>query len=128
MISSIFFGATHAIFQQSLIAFSVGMVLAFVAIQSGSILPAIGFHIVHNSLGLLIKHATPYLADENHPLHWLMRDLTAEGQLYHWPVIACSALVGGAILFWFHRMPYQHTAEESLHEAIEHQSARWLPS
>ena len=127
VISSIFFGATHAIFQQSLIAFSVGMVLAFVAIQSGSILPAILFHIVHNSLGLLIKYATPYLADENHPLHWLMRDLRAEGHLYHWPVIACSALVGGAILYWFHRLPYQRTAEESLHEAMEHQSARWLP-
>jgi sodium transport system permease protein len=125
--SSIFFAATHAIFQQSLVAFLVGMVLAYVAIQSGSILPAMLFHIAHNSLALLVKQVTPRLADEGHWLHWLVRDATAEGQLYRWPVIACSLVAGAVILVWFHRLPYARTAEESLQEAIDHQSAHWLP-
>ncbi|MGD9719699.1 MAG: ABC transporter permease subunit/CPBP intramembrane protease [Pirellulales bacterium] len=127
VISSIFFAATHAIFQQSLIAFAVGLVLGYVAVQSSSIVPAVLFHVTHNSLGLLLKHATAYLADENHWLHWLMRDVSAEGQLYHWPVVLVSVGAAAAILVWFHRLPYARTAEEKLHEAIEHQSAHWLP-
>jgi sodium transport system permease protein len=125
--SSIFFAATHPIFQQSLVAFVVGLVLAYVAIQSGSILPAVVFHITHNSLGLLVKQATPRLADRGHWLHWLMGDASGQGPLYHWPIIVCSLLAAWAILAWFHRLPYARTPEESLEEAIEHQSAHCLP-
>ncbi len=105
----------------------LGMVLAFMAVQSGSIFPAMVFHIVHNSLGLLIHHASPQLADGNHWLHWLLRDANADGPMYQWPVIAGSVLASLAIMAWFHRLPYSHTPEESLQEAIEHQSAHWLP-
>ncbi len=127
VVSSIFFGATHAIFQQSLIACLVGMVIGFLAIQSGSIFPAVLFHIVHNSLALLLKQITPALAQEGHWLHWLFRDVSDEGQLYHWPVVGCSLLASIAILIWFHKLPYARTPEESLQEAIDHQSAHWLP-
>jgi sodium transport system permease protein len=128
VLSSIFFGATHAIFQQSLIACLVGMVIGFLAIQSGSLLPGVLFHVVHNSMGLLIKQLTPSLAQEDHWLHWLVRKTTDEGQLYHWPVVLFSVAASGAILFWFQRLPYARTAEESLQEAIDHQSPQWLPS
>ncbi|HEY2417688.1 MAG TPA: ABC transporter permease subunit/CPBP intramembrane protease, partial [Steroidobacteraceae bacterium] len=62
VVSSIFFGAAHAIFQQSVIACLVGMILGFLAIQSGSLLPAVLFHVVHNSMGLMLKQATDGLA------------------------------------------------------------------
>jgi sodium transport system permease protein len=127
-ISSIFFGATHAIFQQSLVACLVGMVLGYLAVQSGSILTSILFHVVHNSLALVIKQATPALNDPQHWLHWLMRDATAEGQLYHWPVVALSLVGSVLILAWFHRLPYARTPEERLQEAIDHQSGKWQPS
>ena len=127
VVSSIFFAATHAIFQQSLVAFAVGIVLAVLAIQSGSIWPAILFHITHNSLAVIVGRATLRLSDDAHWLHWLMNDPSAGGPLYHWPVIAGSVAASVAILYWFHRRPYARTAEESLHEAIEHQSAHWLP-
>jgi sodium transport system permease protein len=127
VISSVFFAATHAIFQQSLVAFALGLVLGFVAIQTGSILPAILFHITHNSLGLLLKDMPSRLADKGHWLHWLARD-AAEGEpLYRWPVIVGSLAASAAILFWFHRQPYDRTREESLQEAIDRQSAHWLP-
>jgi hypothetical protein len=41
--------------------------------------------------------------------------------------VAVSVTVGGALLYWFHKLPYARTPEESLQEAIEHQSAHWLP-
>ncbi|MFW6171664.1 MAG: ABC transporter permease subunit/CPBP intramembrane protease, partial [Planctomycetota bacterium] len=53
LISSLFFGITHGILQQSISAVMLGMVLGFVAIQTGSLFPAIIFHFTYNSLGLL---------------------------------------------------------------------------
>jgi sodium transport system permease protein len=128
ILSSIFYGASHALFQQSLIACLLGAVIGFLAIQTGSLLPGVLFHIVHNSLALSVSQVMPALADEQHWLHWLMRGTQEEGQLYHWPVVIGGLLVGIGILAWFLRLPYARTPEETLQEAIEHQSARWMPS
>ncbi len=127
-LSSVFFGAVHVFFQQSILACLLGMVIGFVAVQSGSLLPAIVFHFVHNALGVLLKPAGEALADKNHWLHWLMRDSVDGGPLYHWGVIALGLAASAAILYWFHRLPYARTPEESLQEAIEHQTAQWQPS
>ena len=62
VISSVFFGAAHAIFQQSLIACLVGMVIGFIAIQTGSLLPGVLFHIIHNSMALLVQQFAPATA------------------------------------------------------------------
>ncbi len=127
IVSSLFFASTHAIFQQSLVAFALGLVLGFVAVQTGSILPAILFHVTHNSLAILLKNLSTRLEDPGHWLHWLAQNVSADEPLYRWPVIAASLLVSVAILVWFHRLPYPRTREESLQEAIERQSAHWLP-
>jgi sodium transport system permease protein len=126
-LTSILFGATHAIFQQSLVACIVGVVIGFIAIQTGSLLPGILFHLVNNSLALVIKMASPALADERHWLHWLVRAEADDGQLYHWPVILLGLAASGLLLYWFHKLPYSRTPEESLQEAIERQQAQWLP-
>ena len=51
--SALLFGLTHGILQQSLIASLVGVVLGYVAVQSGSILPCMVFHLCHNSLAIV---------------------------------------------------------------------------
>jgi sodium transport system permease protein len=127
VITSIFFGAAHALIQQSIVACLVGMVLGFIAIQTGSILPCILFHVVHNSMAVVVQKLLTAAGDHAHWVSWLVRDGAAEGPLYHWPVVVVSAVAGAGILYWFHRLPYARTAEESLQEAIEHQSANWLP-
>ena len=127
VVSSIFFGAAHAIFQQSLIACLLGMIIGFIAIQTGSLLPGVLFHIVHNSMALIVQRITPAAGDEHSWLLWLMHDASEQGHLYQWPVVAASVLASVAILLWFHRLPYVRTPEETLREAIEHQSAQWLP-
>ena len=66
ILSSILFGATHSIFQQSLITCLVGIVIGFLAIQSGSLWPGVLFHVTHNALGLFVHGATESLADEHH--------------------------------------------------------------
>jgi sodium transport system permease protein len=127
VISSIFFGAAHALFQQSIVACLVGLILGFIAVQTGSILPCILFHVVHNSMAVVVQKVLTSTGEKAYWVSWLVRDGSAEGQLYHWPVVVASVLAGGGILYWFHRLPYARTAEESLQEAIEHQSANWLP-
>jgi sodium transport system permease protein len=126
VISSVFFGAAHALFQQSLVAALVGLVLGYLAVQTGSLLPCILFHAVHNSMAVVVQKLARPTA-EPHWLDWLLRSPESSGLLYHWPVVVASALAGAGILYAFHRLPYAKTAEESLQEAIEHQSPTWLP-
>src|SRR5262249_11740824 len=128
IVSSIFFAATHAIFQQSLLACLAGMVIGFIAIQTGSLLPGILFHIVHNSIAVLLERFVPRELGEGHWLQYVLRDAAAEDSLYTWPVVALSFVISAAILYWFHKLPYARTPEESLQEAIEHQSPHWQPS
>ncbi len=52
VISSLLFGVTHGILQQSISATLVGIVIGYVAVQTGSLLPGIAFHLVYNALGL----------------------------------------------------------------------------
>ncbi len=127
LVSSLFFGATHALFQQSIVASLVGAILGYVAVQSGSIWPCILFHAIHNSLGVLVQRAIGDAADRPEWLQWIVREAPANGMLYHWPVVLASICVSAAILYWFHRQPYARTPEESLQEAIDHQSAHWMP-
>jgi sodium transport system permease protein len=127
VVSSIFFGAAHVLFQQSLIACLLGMVIGFLAVQTGSLLPGVLFHVVHNSLFVFLAQFSPAATDEHHWLHWLMAGAADEAPLYRWPVVACSLLASVVILIWFHKLPYARTAEESLQESIDHKSAHWLP-
>ena len=91
------------IFQQSLVAFALGLVLGFVAVQTGSVLPAILFHVTHNSLAILLKNLSTRLEDPGHWLHWLAQNASADEPLYRWPVIAASLLVSVAIIQWFEK-------------------------
>jgi sodium transport system permease protein len=125
VLASIFFAATHAIFQQSIVACALGMVIGFIAVQTGSLWPCILFHAVHNSLSLVIGHFATVAAEPDHWARWIIRDGTDAGQLYHWPIVVVSVVASGIILAWFHRLPYLRTPEESLQEAIDNQSGQW---
>ena len=123
ILTSIFFGVTHPIFQQSLVACVVGVLLGFIAVQTGSILPGIVFHMVHNSLGLLLPRSLPqWLAD--HPaLHWLVgspRPAMIISLRWH---SLLSAAASGLLIAWFQRLAYARTDEETLQEAIQQQVA-----
>ena len=127
IVSSVFFGATHALLQQSIVASLVGAVLGFIAVQTGSLWPCILFHVVHNSMAVVVGRAVGEVGERPEWLGWLMRETAADGQLYRWPLVVVSVLASAGILYWFHRQPYARTPEESLQEAIDHQSAHWLP-
>jgi sodium transport system permease protein len=106
IISSLFFGATHTILQQSLIATVFGTVLAYLAVQSGSLLPSLLFHLIHNGLSLFVDER---LCDkktiEDLSLGWLIDLDSSWEQLYRWPVVAVGVLIAGGVIWWLKHLP-----------------------
>ncbi|HEV2970250.1 MAG TPA: ABC transporter permease subunit/CPBP intramembrane protease [Pirellulales bacterium] len=112
VISSLFFGISHQVLQQSLVAFAVGMLIGYIAVQSGSIWPGLVFHATYNSLG------------------WLQFVWNKEIDriLQEQPALAWSLLFVGAVIVlwlanWFGKLDYQPTKEEQLQESIEKEAA-----
>ncbi len=123
-ISSIFFGVIHPIFQQSLVACMVGMVIGYIAVQSNSLLPGILFHMTHNALALAASKWTAEVPAGN---PWTER-LLGEGIFhYAWYVIAISSLATLAILGWFRRLSYPKFEEEKLRELLDRPASRSIP-
>jgi len=117
VISSLLFGVTHGILQQSISATLVGLVIGYVAVQTGSLLPGIVFHLVYNTLG--VSAALGGGA-------WWASLLQVDGETadYRWLVIVAGTLLSVAILAWFHRLPHATTPEEELRKALSQPSAR----
>jgi sodium transport system permease protein len=118
VISSLFFGITHLVIQQSLIASLVGVVIGYVAVQTGSLLPGILFHFVHNSIGLLAGHfvESPYR-------DWFLK-VSPEGDYqFHWWVVLLAIVGAFGLLDWFRRLPDARSPEEKLQETIDQPAA-----
>ncbi len=147
VVSSLFFGASHMLLQQSLLATVMGLVLGYLAIQTGSIGPSIVFHLSHNGLSLLVGSLDPAAVDKHPALVWLgswnnpaaaafghalcallesiawLRAGSAEtGLEYRLPVAAVGALAAAALLLWLRKLPYARTPEEAQHELLEARS------
>ena len=128
--SALFFGLTHAILQQSLTACLLGMVIAFIAVQTNSLLPGMVFHMCHNSFLFLAPKLFAFL-DRHAASHLLgrwyvcLRDAIiipgrGEGEYsFHWYVAAGGFVVAALILAWFQWLPAPKTPEEELQEAID---------
>ncbi len=125
ILSSAFFGVMHGLLQQSVTAFVLGLLLGYLAVQTSSLLPCIAFHGIHNALQLAAAtFLTPALV-EAHP-GW--RAIVEESSflpgsvVYRAPLVIGSILASGLLLYWFRTLPFTPTAEESLQEALDHQS------
>lgn len=119
VISSLFFGLTHAVLQQSISATLVGMVLAYIVVQSGSLWTSVAFHFVYNSLGLAAFFLAPDVSDGVHWWNWF-GELKGGGFVYHWPVAVAGTLLSIIILWWFHRQPRDLSPEERISEVLHH--------
>lgn len=120
--SSIFFGLTHAILQQSLVACLVGIVIGYIAVQTGSLLPCIVFHLVHNSLGVLAAEWTAEVVQRTPALDMLMVESNG-GLVYRWSVVIGGVVAAAVLLHWFSTLRYSMTEEERLQAKIRRASA-----
>ncbi|HJT30551.1 MAG TPA: ABC transporter permease subunit/CPBP intramembrane protease [Pirellulales bacterium] len=123
LISSIFFGIVHGMLQQSIVACIMGLVIGYLAVQTGSLLPAIVYHLTTNSLPLLVGQWIEQPAFRPAAWSWLLVRQEEVPYLFTWPATALGGLVAAGLLYWFHRLPYARTAEETLQAALERQRA-----
>ncbi len=123
-LSSVAFGLVHPILQQQIAAAAVGMVLGYLAVQTGSLLVCMVFHAMYNGLVLVISEMSQQVNGSlaNPQLSWLFQ---GEAKFQPW-VLVVSAMGTIAILVWLHRLPYRRTKEEQLQEAREHSLVRAL--
>jgi|YNPBryunderm2012_1023409.scaffolds.fasta_scaffold00085_4 sodium transport system permease protein len=86
--TALFFGLTHPVLQQAMAACVVGMVIGFLAYRTGSILPAMAFHFVYNTISLGLAF-------------WAGQQTPSVGSVYPWPVVLASMTLSGLLLGWF---------------------------
>jgi sodium transport system permease protein len=126
VLTAAFFGATHAILQQSIGALVVGVVLGYIAVKTGSILPAVLYHATHNALSVLSQRVTLELVNEHWWLRLVLRE-SGDGESWSYDPFftLASALLGASILLWYKSLPYEATKEEAL-EAVRDRSPKAL--
>jgi len=116
-ISAVAFGAIHMILQQKITAAIVGVVIGYLAVQTGSLLPCVVFHLIHNSLGIAIAHWTER-REATQPNGLLARLFSGPDALaYHPGSLAACAVCTAAILWSLRGTPYRPTREEQIEEA-----------
>lgn len=117
--SAVFFGLTHGILQQSLIASLTGVVIGMIAVQSGSLLPGILFHLVHNGLALASMQFGPSLLER---LPWLRSAAEVSeggGIVYSWSAVMAGGALAIALVAWLECLPHSKSAEEEEQERID---------
>ena len=118
--SALFFGATHAILQQSMSAAVLGIVLGYLAVQTGSLLVTILFHFMYNALSLSMALAVEL---PGQPIMGMIFRQTPDGIEYQPYMVILSGILSVAILLWFRRLPCESTREESLQQALDQEWA-----
>jgi sodium transport system permease protein len=106
VISSLFFGLTHGMIQQSLAAAMVGAVIGYIAVQTNSLLPGMVFHFTHNSFSAIASRVTPELIERYPLLHWILKPTGSDTltHTYHLAWVVMSGVLGFALLLYFRRL------------------------
>ena len=119
-ISSLFFALAHGLLQQSLSAFVVGAIIGYIAVQTGSLLPAIAFHFTHNALAICVSRVPVEWAENNAWTRFALQ-ISEGGILYDWKLSLVLTGCAVGLLYWFKNQPYQRYEEESLMEELAHE-------
>ncbi|MCH5376581.1 MAG: ABC transporter permease subunit [Planctomycetes bacterium] len=121
VISSLFFGVTHGMLQQSLSAIALGIVLGFIAVRTGSLLPCIAFHFTHNGLSVMVSRLSADTGTHGGWLDWLLRRDVGQATDFHYstPVVIASIIFAMLLLRWFQRLPFERSFEERLQDTAD---------
>jgi len=115
-LAAVFFGMAHGLIQQSLAAATLGVAIGYIAVQTGSLVPCVLFHLTYNAL-MFATPTLPQLAQQRPLLAKLFHEAAPGQVLYNWPVVAICAAAAVVPFVWLHRLPYQATREEQISDA-----------
>ena len=94
-----------------------GCIIAYIAVQTGSLWPGMVYHLVHNTL-VYLAGITNFDIQKT-SLRRLQWQLPDGSFMYRPEVILASVVFALVLLVWFSRFPYRRTQEETLQESIE---------
>lgn len=121
-VSSVFFGATHGLMQQSIAAAILGLLLGYIAVQTNSILPGMVFHVCYNSLGILLNSWSRTSGAETFHGRGLF-EFADGGVAYSWTATIFGGLLAAMLIAWFHRLPLRNgNGQANQHDGIESHS------
>ncbi|MGI9517854.1 MAG: ABC transporter permease subunit/CPBP intramembrane protease [Pirellulaceae bacterium] len=111
IISALLFGIAHGILQQSIMASFVGVVLGVLAVQTGSLLPCIAYHAMHNALPVLMSLFPAHATDQ----FWLgyVFETSSSGAIqYTWFASIVMPLFGLGLLVWLWKFSNRNISRE----------------
>jgi sodium transport system permease protein len=102
VMSSIAFGIVHMIPQQVFNATLLGLVLAALALRSGSLVPGIIFHLIFNGTQVIASRLLTTTENLDAMKRWgiYKAEAVAEAPQFTWGVLAGCALLAAPLLWW----------------------------
>jgi sodium transport system permease protein len=122
LLASIFFGITHGILQQSIVATLLGLGIGFIAVQTRSLLPAVLYHMAHNALAVCGGWLASPQAGENVLVGAVFGTASDPGFLYSWAILPLFAILALWLLRMFARLPDEASEEERLVASLRRQT------
>lgn len=113
LVSSLFFGIAHQMLQQSITAFAVGMLIGYIAIQTKSIFPCMLYHVIHNSLPLLIAS---WMGETGGVQGYA--EIRNDALYYGWPLVSVC-IAAAIVILW----RFQHRDFSEAHDVPVDQRA-----
>lgn len=117
LVTAIMFGVSHGVLQQSLSATVIGVLLGWVALRTGSVLPCILIHFGINSLSVSMQR----LADLRWPFLQNLIVQEADGVVYHPLYTAACLLIASGTVFILYRVTHSDeglTASDALADRV----------
>ncbi|MEM6688276.1 MAG: ABC transporter permease subunit/CPBP intramembrane protease [Planctomycetota bacterium] len=98
LVTALMFGVSHGVLQQSIAATVMGVLLGYVALKTGSVLPGILIHLANNALSVSL----PRIADSTSPVASMIVTTSETGAPVYHPIyiIGSIAVAITAILYF----------------------------
>ena len=101
LLTSLLFGVAHSVLQQSIVTFFVGVVLGIIAVRTGSLIPCMLYHAMHNGISVVLSRSDASALDGPFGGFLASHD-GVHVQYATWPAVALTAL-GLLLIVWLWR-------------------------
>jgi sodium transport system permease protein len=100
LVTAAFFGLSHGVLQQTITASVMGVMIGWIAYRSGGVACTIAFHVMHNSISMLLASYSSRGANSPHWLSWAMEQ--SDGHLAYtttWRILSVGIAI--SLIAWF---------------------------